>query len=207
MEEKNHSGVVPEHYTGKIIDTEESVDFENSEAAKQFFSVVKDRLIHVNKWNKIAGALSADFQLIDPQGVEVDRAVQRGDYFKIDIPGPGTLAGDGYDWVKVEEVEYADEPDVETVGIRVRPTTSPLNDKEGIAHFYSEESTSSFTVARKGNRITAGIYDRNTKRNKDAATIVDKIRDAAVGTGAVTAFSKMQWSGLAKGLLQPEDHS
>ncbi|MDQ3276700.1 MAG: hypothetical protein M3Q06_00125 [Bacteroidota bacterium] len=204
MEEKNQSGVIPEHYTGKIIDTVETIDVGDADTAKVFFATVKDRLLNVNNWENVAGIASANFQLVDAQGKEVDRTVQKGDFFKIDIPGPGPVAGDGYDWVQVEEVAEVSEGDTESVGIRVRPTGSPLNSSEDVAHFYSTESTSSFTVTREGTTITAGIYDRNTKPNDSAANLVDKIRDMAVGSGAVTAFSSIQWTKLVKGLLKRE---
>lgn len=202
MEEKNFSGVVPDQYTGKVIDIVENIEFNDSSEAKAFFAIVKDRLLNVNNWEQIAGMTSANFQLVDSGGLEVNRTVQKGDFFKIDIPGPGPVAGDGYDWAQVEALEEVSEGDVESVGIRVRPTLSPLNNSQDVAHFYSPESTSSFTVTREGAKITAGIYDRNTKPNKTADTLADKARDIVVGTGAVTAFSKVQWKSLAEGLLR-----
>jgi hypothetical protein len=204
MEEKNYTGIIPDHHTGKIIDAVKTVELNSSEEAKTFFQTVKSRLLNVNNWHNLAGALSANFRLADPNGQEVDREVQQGDYFKIDIPGPGPSAGDGYDWVKVEEVKQVSEGEVESVGVRVRPTTSPLNENKDVAHFYSPESTSNFTVTREGNKITAGIYDRNTKPNKEAETVADKVRDTTVGAGAVAAFSKVQWKNLADGLLKME---
>lgn len=204
MEEKNSSGVIPNQHTGKIIDTVETVELTDPAAAKVFFGTVKQRLLNVNNWENIAGAGSANFQLVDATGQEVTRPVQKGDYFKIDVPGPGPVAGDGFDWVQVEEVAEVSEGETESVGIRVRPTTSPLNDKEDVAHFYSPESTSSFTATREGAVITVGIYDRNTKPNQTAENLVDKVRDVAMGAGAVTAFSKVQWTSLAKGLLKRE---
>ncbi len=202
MEEKNQSGVIPPHHTGTVIDTVETIELADLPAAQAFFQTVKQRLLQVNKWHDVAGAASAEFQLVNERGDEVDRPVQKGDFFKIDIPGPGPSAGDGYDWVNVEEISEVKDGEIESVGIRVRPTLSPLNNSKDVAHFYSPESTSSFTVTREGTRITAGIYDRNTKPNQTPETLVDKIRDLAVGAGAVTAFSKMQWTGLAKGLLK-----
>ncbi len=200
-EEKNQSGVIPEHYTGKVIDTESFVEFNSTEEAKAFFRVVKQRLLNVNAWHELAGAATAEFQVVDRSAREVDRLVQKGDYFKIDVPGPGPVAGEGYDWVKVEEINEVSEQDMESVGIRVRPSPSPQNTEEDIAHFYSEESTSNFTVTREGSRITAGIYDRNTKPNDEGGNLVDKARDLLVGLGAVNGFSKYQWKQLADGLL------
>ena len=60
---------------------------------------MKDRLQNVNQWKEYAGNISADFRLVDKAGREVQRQAKKGDYFKIDIPGPGSQSGDGYDWV------------------------------------------------------------------------------------------------------------
>jgi hypothetical protein len=201
MEEKNYSGVVPSHETGKPIDTEEAVTLESEEDARVFYQTVQERLLHVNEWHRLAGELSARFQLVGPDKKEANRPVQKGDYFRIDILGPGSPAGGGYDWVQVEDIQRTADEHIESIGIRVRPVSSPLNQDPDVAHFYSPESTSSFTVTREGKKITAAVYDRNTKPNEKPDSLLDKIRNAIVGASAVTAFSKIQWKGLVKGLL------
>jgi len=200
MKEKDPAGIVPDQNTGKPIDTSSSITVDAAET-KAFFDVVKQRLQDVNQWNSYAGSLTAKFQLVDENGNEADRAAQKGDYFKIDIPGPGNESGDGYDWVQIEEVESASGPDMESFGFRVRPASSPQNKKDDTAHFYSPESTSSFTVIREKNKVTVAVYDRNTKANTKADTIVDKVRNAIVGSGGILAFSKIQWKSLTDGLL------
>ena len=202
MKEKEEPGIVPEQHTGKPIDAESSVELASTEEAKTFFQTVKSRLENVNGWHSLAGELSAEFQLVDEQGQEVNRPVQKGDYFKIDVPGPGTKSGEGFDWVRVEAVEAISNANEETFAIRVRPAQNPQGDEKDVAHFYSPDSTSSFTVKREGRKITAGIYDRNTKTNKQANSLTDKIRDAVVGAAGILSFSKIQWSALADGLLR-----
>ena len=129
---------------------------------------------------------------------------EKGDYFKIDIPGPGTKSGDGFDWVQIEEVENTSLPDGERFGFRVRPTDNPQNQKNDVAHFYSDDSTSSFIVERRNNIVTASVHDRNTKPNTDADKPIDKIRDAIVGAAGVATFSKIQWKNLTDGLINQE---
>ncbi len=59
----------------------------------------------VNNWENISkGIIKAAFKLCDSYGNEVERLPQEGDYFKIDIPGPGSVDGEGYDWVKIENI-------------------------------------------------------------------------------------------------------
>lgn len=204
MGEQNQTGIIPENYTGTIIDTESSIEFETPEEAKAFFRIVRRRLLNVNMWHDLTGRATAEFQVVDKDGREVGRGVQQGDYFKIDVPGPGPFAGEGYDWVRVEAIREVSEAGMESVGIRVRPSTNPqepdTDAHPDVVHFYSEESTSNFIVTREGSRITAGIYDRNTKSNKEG-DLIDKARHWLMGLGAVKGFSRFQWQRLADGLL------
>lgn len=204
MKDKDKSGIVPEQRTGKAIDAVSTVELREEEEAKAFFNRAKERLQHVNRWKDMAGALSATFQLVNSEGSEVQRKAQKGDYFKIDIPGPGSESGEGFDWVQIEEVESTSSPDGERFGFRVRPTDNPQNRKDDVAHFYSEMSTSSFVIERKNNKVTASVHDRNTKPNTDADTAIDKIRDAVVGAAGVATFSKIQWKKLTDGLVSRE---
>jgi hypothetical protein len=204
MKNKERSDIVPDQHTGKAIDAESVIELQKDEDAKAFFATVKDRLQHVSRWKDIAGTLSATFQLVDETGNEVERKAQKGDYLKIDITGPGTESGDGYDWVQIEEIEENSSATGERFGFRVRPTDKPQSGDEDVAHFYSAQSTSSFIVERNGNKITASVHDRNTKPNDDEENTVDKIRDAVVGAAGVTSFSKIQWKNLTDGLVNQD---
>lgn len=196
---------IPNHRDGTDVTVEDYVDFSNAEQAKSFFSIAKKRLLNVNDWGKIAGALSAGFQLTDEKGKEINATPEKGNYFKINIPAPGIISGEGFDWVKVEEVrEEADEMS-ESIAMRVRPCSSPVNDNEDVAHFYTEEATSTFIVKREGEKVLAGVYGRNEKPNVKTDNLLDKARNALVGTGAVSAFSKLQWKALVSGVLERKD--
>jgi hypothetical protein len=202
MQEKNYTGIIPEQESGASIDVKSTVELDTTEAAKIFFQEARNRLLHVNDWHELAGSFSATFQLTDKDGNEVQGEAKQGYYLKIDIPGPGSASGEGYDWVIIEAVENTTVNEIESVGIRVRPVRSPLNTEKDVAHFYSEASTSNFTVTRENKTVTAAIYDRNTQTNSGSSEVKDKIRDAVVGAAAITGFSKLQWKKLADGLLE-----
>lgn len=194
---------IPAHEEGAEVNVEDSLAFDSEASAASFFQALKQRLFNVNAWHRLAGALSADFKLTDKSGNEVDRKPRQGDYFKINIPAPGTQTGEGYDWVQVEEIVEKAEHANEFTSIRVRPTSSPVNADPDVAHFYTDEATSNFIVKREGRTVTAGVYGRNEKPNVKAAdNLVDKVRNAVVGTGGVTGFSKLQWKALVNGLLE-----
>ncbi len=202
MKEKDVPGIVPDQHAGLPIDTESSVELPDTWDAKTFFQEVKNRLKNVNEWHRFAGALTANFQLIDKEGREANRMAQKGDYFRINIPGPDNPVDDGADWVQIEEVESRSGPGKESFGFRVRPSHNPTTDTNRTTHFYSPETTSSFTVTRENNRVKVGIYDRNTKANTDAGSLSGNIRNAVVGTVGILAFSKFQWKSLTEGLLR-----
>ena len=193
---------IPGHTGGVDVNVEDAIELGNVAEAKSFFQAVKSRLVKVNQWKEWAGTLSANFQLTNEQGQEIDTFPHKGNYFKINIPAPGIITGEGYDWVRIEEIKEEEEGDHEYVMIRVRPAASPLNANKDVAHFYTDEATSNFIVKREGTKVSAGVYGRNEKPNVQADTIIDKVRNAVVGTGAVTAFSKIQWKALVSGLLE-----
>ena len=199
---KRNDDVVPENQSGIETNTEASITLNSIEEAKSFYQKAKQRLLQVNDWHNIAGALTAGFQLTDEKGNEINRSVQKGDHFKIDVPGPGSLTGDGYDWVRVETIEKKETKEEQKVALLVRPATNPNNDRKDVAHFFSDEATSCFMIKRKNNTVTAGVYGRNEKPNTDAETLVDKARNTAVATGAITGFAKLQWKSLVNGLVK-----
>ncbi len=197
--------IVPQQATGAQSNTESTANFDTVDEAKAFFETVKSRLLQVSRWHEIAGRGTADFELTDAQGNSVNRNPQKGDHLKIDIPGPGPQTGDGFDWVQVEAVEETKEGEVECLAMRVRPATNPQNSKEDVAHFFSDEATSNFVVKREGITITAAVYGRNEKPNVGAEKVVDKARNAAIATGAVGGFSKLQWKSLVNGFVKKEE--
>lgn len=199
---KDYTGLTPGNQEGREINAESCTEFSNEQQAISFFETAKQRLLEVNNWGKIAGKLSADFQLTDKEGGEVNRSVQKNDHFKIDIKGPKSTAGDGHDWVRVEDVKEVHHNDMDSIAVLVRPDSNPQTPNNNIAHFYSEKSTSTFIVTREKNKVTASVYDRNIEANEETKEPKDKLRNAAVGLAAKYGFSKLQWQALTEGLLK-----
>jgi hypothetical protein len=194
--------ITPIQRTGKAIDARSSRELESIAAAKVFFATVREKLRDIPQWSAISGKLLASFQLVDSNGREiVDRAPVEGDYLKIDIPGPGTGAGDGFDWVRIEAIESTENEDMEEYGFRVRPAHNPTKGDGETAHFYSADATSSFVVRRAGPTVSAEVHDRNTKTNEEADNPVDMLRNKVAGIAGLMAFSKVQWQSLTDGLI------
>lgn len=204
MEEKNYTGLVPEQSEGREITATEKKSCKDEPAAKALYEEARQRLLFVHQWGKIAGALSADFQLTDNNGQEVDRPAKPGDHFRIDITGPGSKAGEGFDWAKVEDVKEVHLDDVDSIAILVRPAANPQTRNPNVAHFFSGGSTSTFTITRERNTVTAAIYDRNIEANEETNEPLDKLRNAVIGLGAKHGFSKLQWQALATAFLKTD---
>lgn len=201
MEEKNYTGLIPDNREGRQITAEASAEFNSVDEARSFYKTARQRLLFIHNWGKIAGKLSADFQLTDNNGKEVDRLAQKDDHFRIDIPGPGSRAGEGYDWARVEAVKEVNKEDVDSIAILVRPAADPQTPNPNVAHFFSEKSTSTFVITREGSMITASIYDRNIEANEETKEPLDKVRNAVIGLSAKHGASKLQWQALADALV------
>jgi hypothetical protein len=195
---------VPPQEEGTKKDIDHTVTAADENDAKKLFMIARNRLVSVNHWNEYSGAPSATFRLTDPSGKEVSRTVEKGDLFKIDLPAPGPAEGKGYDWVKVEAIEEQGDPNgtKESIAIRVRPTPSPLTPGEETAHFFQDKATSSFILERDGRKVTAAVYGRNEVPNIETSNIIDKVRNAIVGSTAILGFSNVQWKSLIKGLVE-----
>ena len=205
MKSKDYTNIVPPQVTGKDVEADASIELDNDTAAIDFYEIAKKRLLEVNQWHELAGLISAKFQLTDENGNELHDEVQQGNYIRVDIPGPGSKEGDGYDWVFVEELSEVAFENIQSIGFRVRPSTNPKEGSEHIAHFYDPAATSNFMVSREGIVVTATIIDRNIKPNDDAESVTDKIRHTVAGMAAIGSFSKMQWQNLAEGLIKKEE--
>lgn len=201
MEAKQIPGV-PVQKKGAFHDTESKKSFESEELVANHFEILKNRFFSIHRWKEYGGDLSADFRLFDCDGSYVDRMPRKGDYIRIDIPGPGDIKAKGYDWVEVMKIDdrcYGDE--LERYLLVCRPSAVPQSNKEHIAHFYSRESSSSFIISRGIDYIKAGIYGRNEVPNVSRSGFFGRIRNLLVSIGGFFQLTKIQWKSLADGFL------
>jgi hypothetical protein len=205
MKRRDIIKIIPEQFKGQELEVEASRTLKDETAAQTLYKSAKKKLLAVNNWHKIAGAITARFQIIDQKGNEVHREVTKGDYLRIDIPGPGSKEGDGYDWVIVEDLMELNKVSLQSVGFRVRPNENPFGRKNETAHFYSKDATSTFIIIRENATVLSWIVDRNLLPNTESESLVDKVRDVMVGVSGIAGFSKVQWQGLADGLIENKD--
>ena len=202
MKRKDILGIIPEQFKGQELEVEASQVLNDVTAAQTLYQAAKEKLFSVNNWHQVVEGITARFQIVDQSGNEVSKTVNKGDYLRINIPGPGNKEGDGYDWVVVEEMKEINKEDFQSAGFRVRPTENPFGEKNETAHFYSDETTSSFIIIRENIKVVSWIVDRNMVPNTGSGSLVDKVRDVMVGVSGIAGFSKVQWQGLVDGLLK-----
>ncbi|REC45312.1 hypothetical protein [Chryseobacterium pennipullorum] len=199
MKPKQIKGV-PEQKSGGFHDTESKKEFEKALVPLKF-EILKKRLFSVNIWESYSGKGFAIFKLYDSEAMPVDREVQKGDFVRINIPGPGEPSAGGYDWVEVTDICYYQDAASETILIICRPSRDPQkNGNKHIAHFYSSKATSTFMIQRNATHIIAAVYGRNESPNFNAR-IIDVIRNLIIAAGGMMGVAKIQWKRLADGFL------
>jgi hypothetical protein len=199
---KDFEEIIPHQEEGMQNNTESDAEFSDEKKAQDFYLIARDRLLQINQWHELSGESSAEFSLTDENGNKVNRLPRNGDYFRIDIPGPGSPNGEDDDWVRIEAIEENKDVNDQWTAIRVRPAPSPVNEDKDVAHFFSDTATSTFIVRRENNKVIAGVYGRNEKPNMKADDFKDKVRNAAIALGAMVGISKIQWKNLVKGIVK-----
>lgn len=192
---------VPQQMQGSKIDTVEQLQCKSAEHAELVYDVVRRRLLEVNSWAKLGKLPLSAFKLFDAGGRSVDRLAQEGDFIRIDIPGPGTKTGQGYDWVVIESIEEHKDGNSAATGLTVRPCPHPLSGEEHTAHFYKSAATSTFQVKRSADLVSVEEHGRNEMPNLQTGHLLDNIRNAIVGLCAKLGFAYPQWKSLVSGLL------
>lgn len=195
---------IPPQQTGRATDFLAKRHFRTVANAHEAFRQAATRLLTVNKWHEYAGPGSARFCLTNNEGEEVNGFAKEGFLFSIDLPVPGSDAGDGLEWVIIERLEAVEDAKAteEFVTMTARPIPDPLKSDSEIAHFYKDVSTSTFIVKRVGKTVSAEVHGRNETPNNSDVNLHDKIRNTVVALTARIGLAGPQWKKLASGLLE-----
>lgn len=197
---------IPPQHDGKQLDHFAEITFDNDKQSRDFYQIARSRLLHPYEWYRIAKVPGATFVLADKSGRKLIRKMREGDFLQIDIPGPGSSVGDGYDWVLIEEIrDQIGNPSEESCYVTVRPAANPKSDDYGeIAHFFEKMATSTFLIKRVHTNVRAEYHGRNEVINLDTSKLSDKLRNSLVGIMAKLGLSTPQWKGLIEGFVDPK---
>lgn len=191
---------IPPQFEGKTLDYSKTVDFSSTAQAIQYFYYASTKLLDINNWHHITKGPSAEFCVVSPDGNSADRRVQKGDFIRIDIPGPGLPSADGYDWVQVEEIQEEYNGDTKRLVLTLRPSPDPTQSNTDTAHFFKKIATSTFLMEQKDNLVLLRYAGRNEVINTDNESLMDNFRNFMVGIGAKLGASYPQWKALIDGL-------
>lgn len=172
--------------------------------AEKVFAQACGRLLDINRWPELSGAMSASFQLTDANGKLLFTAKPvTGNLIRINLPGPGNAAGEGYDWVQIEKIvrKYDMINDEEICALIVKPAAHPEDYASAAAHFYTRAASSTFVVWRMARSLRAIEFGRNEKTNKQAG-LLNRIRNMLVAFAARAGLSTPQWKSLMEGILK-----
>jgi len=203
---QNAEQTIPRQQTGRATDFTSESAFNDRKNAHNAFKQAATRLLTVNQWQQYAGPGSSKFCLTNNEGGEIDGFAKEGFLFSIDLPVPGSNAGDGLEWVMIEKIEAIEDAraDEEFVSMTVRPIPDPHKTDTEIAHFYKDVSTNTFIVKRIDNKVIAGAHGRNETPNNEEVDLHDKIRNTIVALTARIGLAGPQWKMLVNGLLDKD---
>lgn len=196
--------LIPKQEIGSDMDAISSIKFQTLKEAITFFALAKNRLKAIDNWSNLCGTEATTFKLLNPLGT-LPAEVEEGNLIKIDIPGPGTGIGGGYDWVKIEKIESVENLHEQFFGFKVRPCANPEKPNAGVAHFFKDTATSTFLVRLVQNTVYAEIHGRNEVPNTDETSFFDGLRNMTVGYTAKVGLSYPQWKLLVDGLVKQEE--
>jgi hypothetical protein len=196
--------IVPTQKEGDVSGAIAKREKESLQSAVKLFQKAKERLLNINQWKEYSGILSASFILTDKHGNEINTIPEKGNLIKIKLPVPGTQEGDGYDWVRIDKIDDACNPDAEEehFAIRARPVKNPDSENVESAHFYTKDASSTFIVSRKNKTVVAEEIARNSIPNTDTDKILDAARNAVVAVAAFSGMAWPQWKQLMEGFLE-----
>ena len=196
--------LVPKQEVGSEMDAVAAQSFETTAEALLFYDLAKKRLGNINHWADWCGTEATTFQLLNALGT-APGTLGEGNLIKIDIPGPGTKTGGGYDWVRIEKIEAGKTLQTQYFGFRVRPCANPDQPEAGVAHFFKDSATSTFLVRLAKNTVYAEMHGRNEVPNTTDTSFFDGLRNMTVGYTAKIGLSFPQWKLLVNGIVKLEE--
>ncbi len=187
---------------GEAVEVQQDLILANREDARTAFENGRKKMLDINNWNKYVEGVVSELQLIHDSGELADASAAEGDYIRIDIPGRGSEIGYGYDWVRIEQWEEEDQEEFSSITFTVYPIADPQQKKEGVAHFYSGDSSATFRLRRERNLVTVSVREDNLTINPLAErSVAGTMRQALIGDAGLFGYTPFQWKQLTSALL------
>ena len=163
--------------------------FPTSEVAQNQFPGAIKRLLNLNKWTEESGIRSV-FELYDKTGEpkKADKP-EVGDHFKVLLPGIPLE-----NWMRVSDIKTG----IHLVEFTAHPCANPQeNAPETIAHFFVDETSSTFRVAVDGTTIKAFQIGINEKINNHEKAGKRAVPNTLIAEAGWAGVQFIQWENLA----------
>lgn len=172
--------------------------YETDNEALEKFRLLKQSLLNINRWNINSGKNPTKFFLYDENLGDKSSMAEENDLVKIKIPAPANKVGNGFDWVKIIKIKEIDNNDFQAILIRMKPHYCPENKDKKIAHFYTNDATSTFILAKENKAIQLSVHGRNEIPNIKNIGFINSLRNYFVAKGGIFGGSKIQWQDFVE---------
>ncbi len=169
--------------------------------ARAAYLRVTEKLYAINEWKGLSDTMKTEFLLCDAVGQAVSRKPVVGDCIRIDLPGPGSPSGGGYDWVAIIAMEEETDGDQPYASLTIAPCPNPQEPGKEVAHFYARGATNTFVVRRISTCIQAEVHGRNERANTSEPPLLDRMRNEAIALAGKMGLSKIQWQDWTDGMV------
>ena len=169
-----------------------------TEAFERFRSLSQN-LLKINDWDVKAGKNPTEFFIYNK---DKSQSVQENDLVKIKIPAPQNKLGNGFDWVIVRKVQMIEKADLKLCLLQMKPHSCPESSNRNIAHFYRDDASSTFILAKKEKTLQLSIHGRNEIPNTKKIGLLNSCRNFFVASGGIFGGSKMQWQDFAEEFIK-----
>ncbi len=193
---------IPQNLKGNSHDVVSMKCVDTLESADSYFKTVVERLISVKDWCSYSDKVKTKFVIINSDTAQETNEFDTGNMIRIEIPGPGTASGKGYDWTKIIDITTnKDDAELPFFAMTLKPCSPPNANNEVIAHFYKEKSSNTFVIRRIGDCIYAEVHGRNETINISDVPLLDSIRNIGINMGTKIGLGGLNWLALTEGLL------
>ena len=196
--------MIPDQVKGKENNIETSKVFDTQYESVAAYQRAYERMHDPLHWHVLTRVVVARFLMPENRSLNKTPLISTGNFFRIEIPGPGPANGDGYDWVKVDNVIEDNDPGncSSFFGMTFRACSNPERNTKATAHFFQSLATSTFIIQRHYLSVSASYHGRNEIPNTHTNSTMGNIRNAFVSLGAAAGLSDTVWSILVKSLLE-----
>jgi hypothetical protein len=165
--------------------------------AEKSFNHLKQKLLHIRKWN--TKAFLTSFELFDQNGKPNSKEIAAvGDFIRLSLTGSGKD-----DWVNI--IEITEEQDEAIV--TVRPSYNPTEnqpDKNATSHFFTVDATNNFCLGKNKETVSFYVIGLNEKTNtNETENFIETVRNVAVANvGSYFGIQKSEWEIFCTNFLE-----